>query len=53
MLAGDTEVGVMRSGGEGAGLALLKLEALSGAQALSAGQARIEPRKPFWIKISA
>lgn len=53
VLAGDTEVGVMRSGSEGAGLALLKLEALSGAQALSAGQARIEPRKPFWIKISA
>jgi folate-binding protein YgfZ len=51
--AGGAEVGVMRSAGGGAGLALLKIEAISGTPELAAGPARIEPRKPFWLKISA
>jgi len=53
ILAGAAEMGVMRSASGDAGLALLKLEALSGGPELLAGEARIEPRKPFWLKISA
>jgi folate-binding protein YgfZ len=53
VMAGGTEVGVMRSAHGGAGLALLKVDTLAGGAPLSAGQARIEPRKPFWLKISA
>lgn len=53
ILAGAAEVGVMRSASNGAGLALLKIEALSGIPELLAGAARIEPRKPFWLKIPA
>lgn len=51
ILAGDAEVGVMRSAADDAGLALLKLEALSARPALTAGGARIEPRTPFWLKL--
>lgn len=53
IVAGGAEVGVMRSAGIGAGLALLKIEAITGVPELAAGAARIEPRKPFWLKISA
>jgi folate-binding protein YgfZ len=53
VLAGESEVGVMRSAGDGAGLALLKIEVLSATAALRAGEARIEPRKPFWLRIPA
>jgi folate-binding protein YgfZ len=53
VMAGGTEVGVMRSAGNGAGLALLKIEAISGGPDLAAGAARIEPRKPFWLRITA
>jgi folate-binding protein YgfZ len=53
ILAGEAEVGVMRSARDGAGMALLKIEALSGIPELLAGAARIEPRKPFWLKIPA
>ena len=53
ILAGEHEVGVMRSAAGGAGLALLKIEALSGAPELRAGEARIAPRKPFWLRIQA
>jgi folate-binding protein YgfZ len=52
ILAGGTEAGVMRSAGDGAGLALLKVEALSGIEPLRAGPARLVPRKPFWLKLS-
>ena len=51
VLAGETEVGIMRSSADGAGLALLKVEALSGIPNLVAGAARIEPKKPFWLKL--
>jgi len=53
IVAGGAEVGVMRSAENGAGLALLKIEAITGSAELAAGSARIEPRKPFWLKISA
>lgn len=52
VFAGEAEVGVMRSTGDGAGLALLKIEALSGIERMRAGAARIVPHKPFWLKLS-
>ena len=42
------EVGTLRSSAEGLGLALLRLEALEGV--LTAGEARLTPRKPDWAK---
>lgn len=53
ILAGEAEVGVMRSASGGAGLALLKLEAIAHGASLAAGAARIEPRQPFWLKLPA
>jgi hypothetical protein len=53
ILAGEAEVGVMRSASGGAGLALLKLEMIAEGPPLSAGAARIAPRKPFWLKLPA
>lgn len=53
ILAGETEVGVMRSASDRAGLALLKIDAIAEGPPLSAGAARIEPRKPFWLKLPA
>jgi len=51
VLAGESEAGVMRSAADDTGLALLKIEALAGAPDLRAGEARIVPRKPFWLRI--
>jgi folate-binding protein YgfZ len=53
ILAGGVEVGVMRSASGAAGLALLKLEAIAAGPSLNAGAARLEPRKPFWLKLPA
>ncbi|HZT52588.1 MAG TPA: folate-binding protein [Stellaceae bacterium] len=53
---GDAEAGEMRSGRDGLGLALLRLEAVAEAerahQPLTAGDARLTPRKPDWFKES-
>ncbi len=53
ILRAGKEVGVMRSATEGIGLALLRLEHLDQAApaTLSAGDARLTPRPPDWIKI--
>jgi hypothetical protein len=50
MLAGK-EAGVMRSAVDGIGLALLRLEHVEAAAdgALTAGEARLTPRKPDWV----
>ena len=49
VLAGGKEAGVMRSATDGIGLALLRLEFLGeGGAALTAGEARLTPRKPDW-----
>ena len=49
---GEKEVGVMRSGLDGIGLALLRIEQVEAAakagEALSAGDARLTPVKPGW-----
>ncbi len=48
VMLGDQEAGEMRSGRDGMGLALLRLEALSEGKPLTAGAARLMPRKPRW-----
>ncbi|WP_298285690.1 folate-binding protein YgfZ [Acidocella sp.] len=48
--AGDTEVGRMGSGVEGAGLAMLRVEAL-GAE-LRAGTVSLAPRVPSWLALA-
>ena len=46
------EVGTMRSGAGGIGLAQLRLEAL-GASVLECGAARVAPRPPAWMRLPA
>jgi len=51
VMLGDAEAGEMRSGRDGLGLALLRLEAVaeaSPAKPLTAGAARLTPKKPGW-----
>jgi folate-binding protein YgfZ len=49
VLAGGKEAGVMRSATDGLGLALLRLEYLDeDGSALTAGEARLTPKKPDW-----
>ena len=52
LMLGEAKAGVMRSGREGAGLALLRLEmvekAAESGEALTAGDARLSPVKPEW-----
>ena len=48
VMLGDQEAGEMRSGRDGVGLALLRLEALGPDKPLTAGAARLTPRKPGW-----
>lgn len=54
ILLGDAEAGEMRSGRDGLGLALLRLEAVAEAERdgrpLTAGAARLTPIKPSWMK---
>jgi folate-binding Fe-S cluster repair protein YgfZ len=47
--ADGKDAGVLRSTADGVGLALLRLDRLD-AQ-LSAGDARLTPKKPDWLKI--
>lgn len=53
IVLGDQEVGEMRAGLDGIGLALLKLEAVAAAAAagkpLTAGGALLRPKKPDWL----
>jgi folate-binding protein YgfZ len=55
VLRDGREVGDMRSGADGLGLAMLRLEALGegGTAPLTAGEARLTPRLPSWIKLPA
>jgi folate-binding protein YgfZ len=53
LMAGEREVGVMRSGRGGQGLALLRLEELEAAgNTLSAEGARLVAVKPDWMRLS-
>ena len=50
VMLGDQEAGEMRSARDGLGLALIRLDALdeAGGQPLTAGAARLIPKKPDW-----
>ena len=52
VMLGEKEAGEMRSGTDGCGLALLRLDAVEKAaksdDALTAGEARLTPKKPNW-----
>jgi len=50
VMLGDKEVGEMRSGNSGIGLALLRIEYLEGIQAgaLACGESRLTPHRPAW-----
>jgi hypothetical protein len=49
LMQGGTEVGVMRSGRDRSGLALLRLEALGHDAAITAGRTVLTPRVPDWM----
>jgi folate-binding protein YgfZ len=49
VMAGDKEAGEMRSGADGLGLALLRLEHLD--DGLRCADSRIKPRKPAWANL--
>ncbi|MCO6417210.1 folate-binding protein [Siccirubricoccus sp. KC 17139] len=51
VLAAGAEVGEMRSGREGEGIALLRLEALDG-RPLVCGEAALTPRPPGWMALA-
>lgn len=56
VFSGDREAGEVRSGREGMALALLRLEHLPTAATpseLVAGDARVTPRIPLWVKLPA
>lgn len=50
VLRDGTEVGTMRSGRGSRGMALLRVGALEGG-GLAAGEARLEPRLPAWMRL--
>jgi folate-binding protein YgfZ len=50
VLRGGAEVGTMRSGRDGLGLAVLRLEALSSGR-LTCGEATLTPRIPDWMRL--
>ncbi len=47
------EVGEMRSGRDGAGLALLRIEAVEAGGTLACGDATLTPRTPSWMALPA
>ncbi len=51
--AGDKEAGEMRSGIDGLGLALLRLEHLDDNQDLRCGDSRLKPRRPAWANLQS
>jgi tRNA-modifying protein YgfZ len=52
VLRDGIEVGTMRSGRDGRGLAVLRLDAVGGGW-LACGDARIEPHVPDWMRLAA
>jgi hypothetical protein len=49
VLRNAAEVGTMRSGRDDLGLAVLRLDALTGD--LACGEARLTPRVPDWMRL--
>jgi folate-binding protein YgfZ len=52
LVQNDTEVGEMRSGIDGVGVALLRLEALRNDQPITAGSTTLSPRVPDWVAVA-
>jgi folate-binding protein YgfZ len=53
VMAGDKEAGEMRSGVDGLGLALLRLEHLDDGASLRCGDSRLKPRRPAWASLQS
>ncbi|WP_114393654.1 YgfZ/GcvT domain-containing protein [Oleisolibacter albus] len=53
ILAGDRDVGEIRSGRDGMALALLRLDALAQETPLRAGDTRLTPAIPDWVRLPA
>lgn len=53
ILAGDRDVGEIRSGCDGMALALLRLDALAEGTSLRAGDTRLTPAIPDWVRLPA
>lgn len=53
VLQAGREVGELRSVLDGRALALLRLEALDSAEPLLAGEARLTPERPDWLRLQA
>ncbi|MBE9603575.1 folate-binding protein YgfZ [Acetobacteraceae bacterium H6797] len=51
IMLGEREVGEMRSGQTGLGLALLRLEALASGEPMRAGDVALHPHVPGWMKL--
>ncbi len=51
--SGGKEAGTLRSSVEGVGLAHLRLDRIEGTDELVAGEARLRPRKPDWVRLPA
>jgi folate-binding protein YgfZ len=51
VMAGAKEAGEMRSGIDGLGLALLRLEHLDDVEGLHCGNSRLKPHKPAWANL--
>jgi folate-binding protein YgfZ len=51
VMQGDREAGEIRSGRDGTALALLRLEALDADEPMTAGEAKVMPSKPGWVRI--
>jgi folate-binding protein YgfZ len=49
LMQAGAEVGTMRSGRDGRGLALLRLEALQRPEPITAGESRLTPEVPGWM----
>ena len=49
LMQGGAEAGEMRSGQDGIGLALLRLEALEDDKPITAGETTLTPQKPDWV----
>jgi folate-binding protein YgfZ len=53
VLDGLEEVGEVRSGVDGRALAMLRLDAIGNGRVLTAGDARLVPEKPAWMRLTS
>lgn len=53
ILDGSDEVGEVRSGVDGRALAMLRLDAIGDGHTLTAGDARLVPERPAWMRLAS